>query len=284
MDIKTVCVVGGGMMGRQIALNTAKYGFDVYVTDVNEDVCKSAAQWEEEYLAGRIAKGRMTQEEVDGIKSRMHITTNLEEAAKNADLVIEAIFEDENAKHDIFRKLNKMARKDALLTTNSSTMVSSLFACDVDDPSRLANLHYFNPALVMELTEVVKGDHTSEETAQALMDFSRATGKYPVLLRKEVEKFIVNRIISAIANEAYWLVENGYCTYEDVDIACEKGAGQKMGPFRSKDLTGIDRNFLMMQAEYDKTGKKPQGYDLFKEQYDQGRYGRKTGHGFYDYE
>lgn len=284
MNIKTVCVVGGGMMGRQIALSTAKYDFQVYVTDSNADVCQQAKDWAADYLAGRVTKGRMTQDEADAVAARFHVTSSLEEAARNADLVIEAIFENEDAKHDIFRKLNEIAPKHAILATNSSTMVSSIFKDDVDDSSRVANLHYFNPALVMELTEVVKGEHTSEETAQALMDFSTATGKRPVLLRKEVEKFIVNRIISAIANEAYWLVENGYCTYEDIDLACEKGAGHKMGPFRSKDLTGIDRNFLMMQDEYDRTGKKPLGYDLFKEQYDKGRYGRKNGHGFYDYE
>jgi len=284
MNIKTVCVVGGGMMGRQIALNTAKYDFEVYVTDSNEEVCEQAKAWAADYLAGRVTKGRMTQEEADTVAARFHVTQDLADAVKNADLVIEAIFENEDAKHDIFRKLNELAPKHAILATNSSTMVSSIFKDDVDDASRVANLHYFNPALVMELTEVVKGEHTSEDTAQALMDFSAATGKRPVLLRKEVEKFIVNRIISAIANEAYWLVENGYCTYEDVDMACEKGAGHKMGPFRSKDLTGIDRNFLMMQDEYDRTGKKPLGYDLFKEQYDKGRYGRKNGHGFYDYD
>ena len=284
MNIKTVCVVGGGMMGRQIALNTAKYDFEVFVTDSNAEVCRQASAWAADYLAGRVAKGRMTQEQADAVAARFHVTESLAEAVKDADLVIEAIFENEQAKHDIFRKLNELAPKSAILATNSSTMVSSIFAGDVDDPSRVANLHYFNPALVMELTEVVKGEHTGEQTAQALMEFSRATGKHPVLLRKEVEKFIVNRIITAIANEAYWLVENGYCTYEDVDIACEKGAGQKMGPFRSKDLTGIDRNFLMMQEQYDKTGEKPLGYDLFKAQYDQGRFGRKNGHGFYDYE
>ena len=284
MEIKNVCVVGGGMMGRQIAIGIAKYGYHVSVTDNNQTVLDQMKAWTEDYLAGRVTKGRMTQEEVDALKGRLVITNCLEEAVKDSDLVIEAIFEDENAKHSIFQQINQYAPKTTILATNSSAMVSSIFAGDVDDPSRLANFHYFNPALVMELTEVVKGEHTSEETAQALMDFSTATGKRPVLLRKEVEKFIVNRIISAIANEAYWLVENGYCTYQDIDLACEKGAGHKMGPFRSKDLTGIDRNFLMMQDEYDRTGKKPLGYDLFKEQYDQGRYGRKNGHGFYDYE
>ena len=284
MDIKVVSVIGGGMMGRQIGLNTAKYGYEVYITDSNSAVCAQAVEWVEEYLAGRIAKGRMTEEEVAAIKSRTHITESLEEAVKNADLVIEAIFENEDAKHEIFRKVNALAKKGALLTTNSSTMVSSLFAEDVEDPGRLANLHYFNPAMVMELVEVVKGDHTSEETAQALMEFCRATGKLPILMRREIEKFIVNRINAVITNEAYWLVENGYCTPQDVDIACEKGLSHKMGPFRTKDLTGLDRNFLMMKEQYEKTGEKPVGYDLVGALYEQGRYGRKNGHGFYDYE
>ena len=284
MEIKVVTTIGGGLMGRQIALNNAKYGFVSYLQDVNAEVCESARKWADEYLAGRIAKGRMTEEEVAAIKEKLIITESLEEAAKDADLVIEAIFEDENAKHEIFQKLNKLCRKDTILATNSSAMVSSLFVPDVEDPSRLANLHYFNPALVMELTEVVKGAHTSQETADALMEFSRATGKHPVLLTKEIEKFIVNRIIQAVVNEAYWLVENGYCTFQDVDIACEKGAGHKMGPFRTKDLTGLDRNFYMMQVEWEKTGVKPVGYDLYKNLIDQGRFGRKIGHGLYDYE
>ena len=283
-DIKTVCVIGGGKMGRQIALNNARFGFVSYLTDCNADVCRQAADWAEEYLAGRVAKGRMTQEEVDAIKGRWHVVTDLAEAVKDADLVIEAIYEDENAKHEIFRQVNALGKKDAIVATNSSNMVSSLFAGDIDDPSRLANLHYFNPALVMEFVEVVKGDHTSEETAQALMDFAAATGKKPALMRKEIERFIANRIIKAIYDEAYWLVENGYCSFEAVDLACEKGLGHKMGPYRTKDLTGIDLTYRMMTATYETTGEKPVGYDLIKNLYDQGRLGKAVGHGFYDYE
>lgn len=284
MEIKNVCVVGAGMMGRQIGLNTAKYGYQVAVIDNNEAVCQSMEAWMDTYLAGRIQKKRMTEEEVDGIRSRILITTDLEKAVRNADLVIEAIIEDETAKHEMFKAISRLAKDEAILVSNSSTFVSSSFTEDVRDPSKLANLHYFNPALVMELVEIARNASTSDDTVDSLVAFAKATGKTPVILQKEIEKFITNRIITAINNEAFWLVENGYCTYQDVDIACEKGAGQKMGPFRMKDLTGIDRNFLMMKAEFEKTGVKPNGYDLFRKMYEEGRYGQKNGHGFYDYE
>lgn len=284
MEIRKVCVIGAGMMGRQIALNTAKYGYEVAVTDSSEAACAALITWKDEYLAGRIAKKRMTEEEVAAIQARFTVTSELKAAAQDADLVIEAIFENEEAKHEIFRKVGQLVKPGTILTTNSSTMVSSLFKDDVPDASRLANLHYFNPALVMELVEICRGEHTAEETVEALTAFARSTGKTPVVLQKEIEKFITNRIITAINNEAFWLVENGYCSYQDVDIACEKGAGQKMGPFRMKDLTGIDRNFLMMKEQYEKTGVKPNGYDLFEKMYNEGRFGQKTGHGFYDYE
>ena len=284
MEIKKVCVIGAGMMGRQIGLNTAKYGYQVAVIDNNEEVCQSMKSWMESYLAGRILKKRMTEEEVNGIKERITVTSDLKTAVQDADLIIEAIIEDINAKHEMFRMVGEYAKAEAIITSNSSTFVSSAFAEDVKDPAKLANLHYFNPALVMELVEIARNESTSDDTVETLRAFAVSTGKTPVILQKEIEKFITNRIITAINNEAFWLVENGYCTYQDVDIACEKGAGQKMGPFRMKDLTGIDRNYLMMKAEYEKTGKKPNGYELFRKMYESGRYGQKNGHGFYDYE
>lgn len=283
MEIRKVCVIGGGAMGRQIALNTAIYPFEVTVFDANAACLEDLAAWKESYLAGRIAKGRMSEEQVAGIQSRFTICDTLEAAVKDADVVIEAIVEREDIKRSVLKQVSDLVRPDTLITTNSSRMVSSLFKNDVANPSRLANLHYFNPALVMKLVEVVKGEHCSQETAEALMAFCKATGKTPILLNREIDGFVVNRILQAINDEARWLVQEGYCSYEDVDIACENGLSHPMGPFRLNDLTGIDVTLNVMDRRYEMFGEKPIGYDMIKSMVEEGRLGKKVGRGFYDY-
>lgn len=283
MEIRTVAVIGGGLMGRQIALNTAIYPYEVYLTDSNPEVLKKVADWEEEYLAGRITKGRMTEEQVAGIKSRFHIVPTTEEAVKNADLVIEAVLERKDVKEIVLTQAAKYAREDTIIATNSSYMPSSMFKDIIPNPSRLCNLHYFNPALVMKLTEIARGEHTSDETVKAVFDFSLNTGKKPVIVNKEIDGFIVNRILSAIYREARWLVEEGYCSYQDLDTACEFGLSHPMGPFRLNDLTGLDLTFDILKDIYEKTGEKPVGYDLYKGFVEKGWCGQKTGRGFYEY-
>ena len=283
MSIQNVCVIGGGLMGRQIALHTAIYPYNVTIYDDNPAVLADISLWKDSYLDGRITKGRMTQEQVAEICSRFRICSTLESAVHDADLVIEAIVEQKDIKSTLFQQISRMVRPDTIIATNSSRMASSLFAADVSNPQRLANLHYFHPALVMQLVEIVHGQHCSDETVQALYNFAENTGKMPIVLKKEVEGFVVNRILQAIKNEARWLVENGYCSPQEVDIACEKGLNHPMGPFRLEDLSGIDLTYNIMQRQMDETGEKPIGYDLIKSYYDQGRYGRKSGHGFYDY-
>ncbi|HWR29405.1 MAG TPA: 3-hydroxyacyl-CoA dehydrogenase family protein [Negativicutes bacterium] len=282
-EIRTVCVIGGGLMGRQIALNTAIHGFTVKLTDSSPEILVKVVQWKEEYLSERIAKGKMSEDQVGKIQERFCVVGTLEEATKNVELVIEAIYENKEAKEEVFKKLDALVSQDTIIATNSSYMPSSQFAAVVKNPSRLANLHYFNPALVMKLTEVVQGPHTSDETVAALMDFSIKTGKDPIHLRKEIDGFIANRILRAVRNEAFYLLEQKIATPREIDTAAEKGLGYPMGPFRLQDLTGIDLAYQLAQNTFAETGKKPVGYDLIKKKYEAGEWGRKSGRGWYDY-
>ena len=284
MEIQKVAVIGGGVMGRQIALNAAISGYETKVTDVLEAVRDAIREWAETYLAGRIAKGRMSEEQVAGVKKRFSVAETIEEAVRDADLVIEAVVEREDIKKEVFREISRYAPEGAILTTNSSRMPSSTFMDCVKDPGRLANTHYNNPALVMKAVEIQQNERTTEETAEALVDFMKKNGKTPIRIRKEIDGLAVSRILHAINEEALHLVEGGYCSIEDVDNACTAGLNHPMGPFRLMDLTGLDLNLDIRENEYKRTGIKPVGYDLFKSYVEQGRLGKKTGHGFYDYE
>lgn len=251
---------------------------------MQESVTGTIFPWAEQYVQGRVDKGKMTPEQARGALEKLHVAKDLAEAAKDAQLVIEAIIEDKDKKNALFAQLDAVAPKDAVFATNSSFMGSSLFKDSVTNPGRLANLHYFNPALAMKLTEVIQGEHTSDETVAFLMEFSRATGKRPIHVRKEVEGFVVSRILRAIKDEAFWLVENGVCSPEDVDAGTELGLNHPMGPFRLNDLTGIDLTYHANERRLQETGATPPGYAIIKGMYEKNELGRKTGKGFYTYD
>ena len=284
MEIKKICVVGGGLMGRQIALCASIHGFDATVYDLKPEVLDAVQAWEDEYLAGRIAKGRMTEEQVAATRERFHLEPSLEKAVEGVDCVIECIVEIQEVKANFFRQLDKIIDENVIVCTNSSYMVSSLFADCLTNPSRLCNMHFYNPALVMEFVEVVQGPHTSEETAGAAFAFCKAIGKCPIWQKKEIPGFAGNYLVAGLTERAKYLVQNGYCTPQEVDIALEKGFNHKMGVFRMNDLTGIDLSFTMMKATYERTGKKPDMYDIYEKMVQEGKLGRKSGEGFYKYD
>lgn len=283
-DVKNITVVGAGNMGHQIAMLSAIQGYTVVCTDINADVLKKAEEFVDNYLPGRVAKGRLTQEEASTARQNIRFTDSLEDAAKNADYVIEAVIEVRELKRKIFADLDKFAPKHAILATNSSAIVSSEIADATNRPEKVINLHFFNPALVMKLVEVVQGPHVSDETVQVSMDLCKSLGKVSVHIKKEVDGFLLNRIFGAILKEAFWLVEMGVASVEDIDKACLYGAGHPMGPFRLNDLTGIDLSYTMAMEKFQKTGDQ---VDLpspqLVEHYVKGEYGEKTGKGWFDY-
>lgn len=287
-EIKTIVVIGAGAMGQEIAMNTVMNGrehsYKVILCDSFEGAIGKAEKWASDYLSGRVAKGRLTQEEADKIADCLTITKDVDTAVSVADFIIEAIIENLEIKRELFRKISRICRPDAVLGTNSSNIVSSRLADVTVNPERLLNIHYFNPALVMRLVELVKGGHTSEETIEAARVFAENTGKTPIVLNREIAGFVANRINAAVVHEALSLLEKGVATVNDIDTACEKGLGYPMGPFRLMDLTGIDVNYYVRVERF---AESQDPFDapnpLVIEKFEKGEYGRKTGKGWYEY-
>ncbi len=283
-DIKKICVVGAGNMGHQIALLCALNGFETACTDIDKKTLDKAIAFADQYLPGRVAKGKLTEQEAQDARNRLSFKSQLAEAAKDADYVIEAVVEVLAIKRQIYADLDKLTPAHAILATNSSAIVSSKIADATNRPDKVVNLHFFNPALVMKLVEVVQGPHVSGETADLSMQLCDKLGKVPVRLNKEVEGFLLNRIFFAIFKEAEWLLEMGVASVEDIDKACVFGAGHPMGPFRLMDLTGIDLAYTMGMEAFKRSGDRQ---DLpspsIVEHFVKGEYGQKTGRGWYDY-
>jgi len=285
MEIKKIAVVGAGNMGHQIALGAALAGFQVKCTDVSAEILARAEQFADSYLPGRVAKGKLTEEEANQVRANIAFVPTLEEAATDADLVIEAVIEKPEVKRQLFAQLDEITPPQSILASNSSYIVSSRIADVTKRPDKVCNMHFFNPALVMKLVEVVKGPHVSDETAETAMEVARQMGKTPVLLHKEIYGFLVNRLLQATRKEALKLLDMGVASYEDIDTAVVNGLGYPMGPFQLLDLTGVDLAYHTYMAEYQKSGNPAdRPSPTVVEKYVKGEWGKKVGKGFYDYE
>jgi 3-hydroxybutyryl-CoA dehydrogenase len=284
-NVKKILVIGSGAMGSQIGMVCSLAGYEVIIHDIDEGMLETARAQLGKRMSRNVEKGRMEQEEVDAAFDRMSFTTDLENAASEADFVIEAAVEKLDIKREIFAKLDEMAPEHAILATNSSTIVSSQVADATNRPDRVCNMHFFNPALVMKCVEVVRNPKTSDATVETTVELTRRIGKAPVVLNKEIPGFVANRILNAVRDEAISLYENGIASVEDIDTACKTALGYPMGPFELMDLTGIDIGYYVKMARYEESGDpKDKPSKSVVEKVEKGELGRKTGKGWYEYD
>ena len=283
--IRHIVIVGAGAMGSQIGMLCTLAGFDATITDLQGDALDRAHHELRQRLTRDITKGRRTRDEVDVAFGRLEFSTDLTTAAATADYVIEAAVEKLDVKRQLFADLDRLAPPPAILATNSSSIVSSRIADATGRPDRVCNLHFFNPALVMQCVEVVRGPDTSDETVRVSVELARRLGKIPVVLNREIPGFIANRILGAVRDEAIFLLENGVASVEDIDTACRTALGYPMGPFELMDLTGIDIGYLTKKDRFAASGDpEDQPSRSVSALVERGELGRKTGRGWYDYD
>jgi 3-hydroxybutyryl-CoA dehydrogenase len=282
-ELKRVLVVGAGTMGSQIALQTALGGrYEVSLVDAVPAQLERASAQNRRLVDRSVEKGRLSEAAAAGAIERISVTSDLAAAAGAADLVIEAVIEDFEAKKGVFQALGKHAKQDAILASNSSTIAISRLADFTGRPEMCCNMHFFHPVMVMQLCEVVRGPKTSDATVQTAMEFVRSIDRTPVLLQKEIWGFIVNRILFAASEEASRLLEGGYASAEDIDIAVQKGLNWPMGPFHLLDFSGLDILYgAMLDRQRQGEGDGPP--EVLKKLVEAGHLGRKTGRGFFEY-
>lgn len=284
VEVHKIAVIGSGAMGRQIGMAAAVAGYDAVVQDISVDAVAAAEEDMTAWAASRVAKGRMSQEEVDAALGRLRFTTDQAEAVGDADLIIEAATERLDIKRQVFTQIDELAPEHAILATNSSTYGSSSVADATTRPEKVCNMHFFNPALVMKAVEVVRHPETSDDTVDSVIAVIEKMGKHPVVLNAEIPGFIANRLMGAVRTEALNLVEQGIASIEDIDTAAKSALGHPMGPFELMDLVGLDVTYLIRKATFELTGDESEApHPLITAKYEAGELGRKSGKGWYTY-
>jgi 3-hydroxybutyryl-CoA dehydrogenase len=282
-DIKRICVLGAGAMGAGIAQTCSQAGYQVTMRDLTAELVEAGFKRIRSPLERRVAKGKMTQDEVEEIIGRIHGTTDLGEAVKDADFVIEAVFEDMKVKKELFSEIDRICRPEVVFASNTSSLSITEMAAATSRVDRFLGMHFFNPAPVMKLVELIRGSETSDETMALARELSLKLGKEPVEV-KESAGFVVNRLLVPMMNEAFNLLMEGVATAEDIDKAMKLGTNMPMGPFELADFTGLDVGLAVMEVLHRETGDpKFRPSPLLRQYVRAGRLGRKTGRGVYDY-
>ncbi|BAU86142.1 3-hydroxyacyl-CoA dehydrogenase family protein [Streptomyces laurentii] len=280
---RKLAVIGAGLMGSGIAQVSAQAGWDVVLRDVTDAALTRGTDAIRTSYERFVAKDRMTAADAEAALGRITATTDLE-AVADADIVVEAVFEKLEVKHEIFRSLDKVAKDGAVLASNTSAIPITKIAAVTERPEAVVGTHFFSPVPMMRLCELVRGYKTSDETLAFAREFAESVGKTCIVVNRDVAGFVTTRLISALVVEAAKLYESGVATAEDIDIACKLGFGHAMGPLTTTDLTGVDILVNATNNIYTETqDEKFAPPELMRRMVDAGDIGRKSGQGFYTY-
>jgi 3-hydroxybutyryl-CoA dehydrogenase len=283
MGIKKVGVVGCGLMGSGIAQVCAQSGYQVVVSEINDALLNKGLASIDRFLTKSVEKEKISQQDKDSVLSRIKGTTNTQDFS-DCDLVIEAIIEDMDLKKKVFAELDKICPRHAVLATNTSVLSVIDIATATARPEKVLGLHFFNPAPIMELVEVIKTIATSEDTLGIGIEFVKSLGKTPIVAQ-DTPGFVVNRLLAPFIMNAIRMLEDGVATREDIDAGVKLGLNHPIGPLQLADFIGLDTVYFGAIDMYDKF-KEPQYAPpvLLRKMVAAGWLGRKTGKGFYDYD
>jgi 3-hydroxybutyryl-CoA dehydrogenase len=280
--VAKVCIIGAGTMGAGIAQVFASSGFDVVLRDIKDEFIEKGLNYIKGNLERSVKKERLTQDQADQIFARLNGTTDIS-AVKDVDLIVEAAVEDMAIKKQIFQELDGICGPDVIFATNTSSLSITEVAASTARPDKVIGMHFFNPAPVMKLVEIIKAITTSEETFEKVKSITEQIGKTPVDVA-EAPGFVVNRILIPMVNEAIGILANGVATAEDIDTAMKLGANHPMGPLALGDLIGLDVCLAIMEILQEEFGNnKYRPHPLLKKYVRAGWLGRKSGRGFYTY-
>lgn len=278
-----IAVIGAGLMGSGIAQVSAVAGHDVVLRDVGDEQVARGLAAVRKSLERFVAKGKVAEADAEAAVGRITTTTDLD-AAADADVVVEAVFEQIDVKREVFTALDRICRDGVLLATNTSAIPITQIAAATERPEDVVGTHFFSPVPMMALCELVRGRRTSDETLRRAREYAEGVGKTCVVVNRDVGGFVTTRLICALAMEAVRLYEAGVASAEDIDTACKLGFGHAMGPLATTDLTGVDvlrhATLNIWQETADPKFFPP---EIVSRMVEAGELGRKSGRGFYDY-
>jgi 3-hydroxybutyryl-CoA dehydrogenase len=282
MEIKTIAVVGAGTMGRGIAYCSALAGYRTILEDVSESVLEQGIEYIRGALDEGISRGKVTEEQKKKSLASIVTSRSVQDACREADLIIEAVPEEMETKLEIFTVLDKFAKPGAIFASNTSSLSITEMAAITFHPQNCIGMHFFNPVQKMKLLEIVRGLETSEPTLAACVEVGRRMGKEVVVVR-ESPGFVTSRINAMIGNEAFYMLQEGVATAADIDKALKLGLNHPMGPFELVDLVGLDVRLSILQHLHRTLGEKYRPCPLLEQYVRAGRLGKKSGRGVYDY-